>query len=145
MRERRCLASSHMSRRAALPAGAWLTFACALCTGAILTICPAFRGREALPRRKGARRSMLHAPCCAVTLRAQNAHQHCRVAMHIHCLPSENTVLHTASCGVLRQVDYNSDRQARHLPGDDKRCSGLHEHLRGQNFSQPSSPSVRCV
>ena len=29
-RERGCLASSRMSRRAALPAGAWLTFACAL-------------------------------------------------------------------------------------------------------------------
>ena len=28
--------------------------------------------------------------------------------MHIHCLPSENTVPHTASCGVLRQVDSDS-------------------------------------
>ena len=139
------MASSLVSRLAALPAGASLTFACALCTGASQTTPPAFRGREALPRRKGARRSMLHAACCAVTLRAQNAHQHCRVAMHIHCLPSENTVLHTASCGVLRQVDSDSDRQARHLPGADKRCSGLQEHLRGQNFSQPHSPRVRCV
>ena len=139
------MASSLVSRLAALPAGASLTFACALCTGASQTIPPAFRGREALPRRKGARRSMLHAACCTVTLRAQNAHQHCRVAMHIHCLPSENRVPHTASCDVLRQVDYDSDRQARHLPGADKRCSGLQEHLRGQNFSQPHSPRVRCV
>ena len=140
-----CLASFRMSRRAALPAGAWLTFACALCTGANLTIRPASRGREALASTKWC--ALRHAACfvLAVTAQAHDAQQHCRTAMRIHCLASSLTLPHTASCAVLRQVDFRSDRQARHLPGSCTSRSGLLKHCQGHNISQPSNPRVRSV
>ncbi len=145
LQERGCLASFRMSRRAALPAGAWLTFACALCTGANLTIRPASRGREALASTKWC--ALRHAACfvLAVTAQAHDAQQHCRTAMRIHCLASGLALPHTVSCAVLRQVDFRSDRQARHLPGSSTRFSGLLEHCKGQNISQPSNPWVPSV